>query len=72
MKNEIAQKHLKFYNIDGVKIAREAGLGGRINMASRLRSSRSPRAPEKGSCRIHEGRREKTLWQGRATDIVVT
>ncbi|MFR9256898.1 MAG: 2-oxoacid:acceptor oxidoreductase family protein, partial [Merdibacter sp.] len=32
MKNEIAQKHLKFYNIDGVKIAREVGLGGRINM----------------------------------------
>lgn len=32
MKNEIAQKKLKFYNIDGVKIAREVGLGGRINM----------------------------------------
>ena len=32
MKREIAQKKLKFYNIDGVKIAREVGLGGRINM----------------------------------------
>ena len=32
MKNVIAQKKLKFYNIDGVKIAREVGLGGRINM----------------------------------------
>lgn len=32
MKREIASKKLKFYNIDGVKIAREVGLGGRINM----------------------------------------
>ncbi len=32
VKNTIAQKKLKFYNIDGVKIAREVGLGGRINM----------------------------------------
>ena len=32
MKREIASKKLKFYTIDGVKIAREVGLGGRINM----------------------------------------
>ena len=32
MKRQIAQKKLKFYNIDAVKIAREIGLGGRINM----------------------------------------
>ncbi|HYH03640.1 MAG TPA: pyruvate:ferredoxin (flavodoxin) oxidoreductase, partial [Bacillota bacterium] len=31
MKQVIAQKHLKFYNIDAVKIAGEVGLGGRIN-----------------------------------------
>ena len=32
MKQTIAQKKLKFYNIDAVKIAGEVGLGGRINM----------------------------------------
>ena len=32
MKREIAQKKLKFYNIDAVKIAAEVGLGHRINM----------------------------------------
>jgi pyruvate-ferredoxin/flavodoxin oxidoreductase len=32
MKRTIAQKKLKFYNIDAVKIATELGLGGRINM----------------------------------------
>ncbi len=32
MKRIIAQKKLKFYNIDAVKIAGEVGLGGRINM----------------------------------------
>ena len=32
MKNVIARKKLKFYNIDAVKVAQEVGLGGRINM----------------------------------------
>jgi len=32
LKKTIAEKHLKFYNIDAVKIAEEVGLGGRINM----------------------------------------
>lgn len=32
MKQTIAKKKLKFYNIDAVKIAAEVGLGGRINM----------------------------------------
>jgi pyruvate-ferredoxin/flavodoxin oxidoreductase len=32
MRRTIAQKKLRFYNIDAVKIAAEAGLGGRINM----------------------------------------
>ncbi len=32
MKKIIADKKLKFYNIDAVKIAGEVGLGGRINM----------------------------------------
>ena len=32
MKRTIAQKNIRFYNIDGVKIAGEIGLGGRINM----------------------------------------
>ncbi len=32
LKNEIAQKKLKFYNIDAIKIAGDIGLGGRINM----------------------------------------
>jgi pyruvate-ferredoxin/flavodoxin oxidoreductase len=32
MRRTIAQKKLKFYNIDAVKIAAEIGLGGRINM----------------------------------------
>lgn len=32
MKQTIAKKKIKFYNIDAVKIAREVGLGGRINM----------------------------------------
>jgi len=31
MRRTIAQKNLKFYNIDAVKIAQEVGLGGRIN-----------------------------------------
>ncbi|MBU1194409.1 MAG: pyruvate:ferredoxin (flavodoxin) oxidoreductase [Proteobacteria bacterium] len=32
VRRTIAQKNLKFYNIDAVKIAVEIGLGGRINM----------------------------------------
>ncbi|MGM0453771.1 MAG: pyruvate:ferredoxin (flavodoxin) oxidoreductase [Thermodesulfobacteriota bacterium] len=32
MRRTIAQKKLKFYNIDAVKIASSVGLGGRINM----------------------------------------
>lgn len=32
MKKTIAQKKIKFYNIDAVKIANEVGLGNRINM----------------------------------------
>ncbi|NLY91370.1 MAG: pyruvate:ferredoxin (flavodoxin) oxidoreductase, partial [Firmicutes bacterium] len=32
MKQTIAKKNLKFFNIDAVKIASEVGLGGRINM----------------------------------------
>lgn len=32
MKNIIAKKKLKFYNIDAIKIAGEIGLGGRTNM----------------------------------------
>ena len=31
MKNAIAKHHVKFYNMDGVKIAREVGMGNRIN-----------------------------------------
>ena len=31
MKNAIARHHVKFYNMDGVKIAREVGMGNRIN-----------------------------------------
>ena len=32
MRQAIAQKQIKFYNIDAVRIAAEIGLGGRINM----------------------------------------
>ncbi len=32
LKKKIAEKHLKFYNMDAVKIAEDVGLGGRINM----------------------------------------
>lgn len=32
MKQQIAKKNLKFYNIDAIKLAREIGLGGRINV----------------------------------------
>jgi pyruvate-ferredoxin/flavodoxin oxidoreductase len=32
MRQTIAQKQIKFYNIDAVRIAAEIGLGGRINM----------------------------------------
>ena len=32
MKRTIAQKHLKFYNIDAVDVAQKVGLGGHINM----------------------------------------
>jgi len=32
MKKTIAEKNLKFYNVDAVKIAESVGLGGRINM----------------------------------------
>ena len=31
MKRIIAQKHINFYTIDGIKIGKEIGLGGRIN-----------------------------------------
>ncbi len=32
MRRTIARKQLKFYNVDAIKIAESAGLGGRINM----------------------------------------
>lgn len=32
MKRDIAQKHVNFYTVDGVGIAKEIGLGNRINM----------------------------------------
>jgi pyruvate-ferredoxin/flavodoxin oxidoreductase len=32
LKRKIAEKKLKFYNIDAVRIAKQVGLGGRINM----------------------------------------
>ena len=32
VKNQIAQKHLKFYTIDGLKIARRAGSAKSTNM----------------------------------------
>ena len=32
MKRTIARKQLKFYNVDAVELAKEVGLGGRINM----------------------------------------
>ena len=31
MKNAIARKKVKFYNIDGIKLAEQAGMGGRVN-----------------------------------------
>ena len=31
MKQALARKHIRFYNIDGVKLAREVGMGNRIN-----------------------------------------
>lgn len=31
MKNIIAKKHLKFYNVDAIKLAKEVGMGSRIN-----------------------------------------
>ena len=31
MKNAIAKNHVKFYNMDALRIAREVGMGGRIN-----------------------------------------
>lgn len=31
MKNAIAKNHLKFYNIDAVKLAKQVGMGNRIN-----------------------------------------
>ncbi len=31
MKNAIAKNHIKFYNIDAVKLAKEVGMGNRIN-----------------------------------------
>ncbi|MDD3400264.1 MAG: pyruvate:ferredoxin (flavodoxin) oxidoreductase [Eubacteriales bacterium] len=31
LKNAIARKHLKFYNINAIKLAKEVGMGGRIN-----------------------------------------
>ncbi len=34
MKRVIAKKHLKFYNVDAVKVAAEVGLGNRINMVT--------------------------------------
>ena len=34
MKRIIAKKHLKFFNVDAVKVAAEVGLGNRINMVT--------------------------------------
>ncbi len=31
MKNQIAKKHLQFYNVDAIDVARNVGMGGRIN-----------------------------------------
>lgn len=31
MKKILAERHINFYTIDGIKIGKEIGLGGRIN-----------------------------------------
>jgi pyruvate-ferredoxin/flavodoxin oxidoreductase len=36
MKRALAEKKVRFYNIDAVKIAQEVGLGGRINMVMQV------------------------------------
>ena len=31
MKQALAKKHARFYTVDAIKLAREVGMGGRIN-----------------------------------------
>ena len=56
VKNQIASKKLRFYNIDAVKIASEIGLGGRINMVMQSAFfSIANVIPQADAVQIHEG-----------------
>ena len=71
MKNTIAQKKLRFYNIDGVKIAREVGLGGRINMCLQAAFFKiSGVLPEKEAVEYMKAAVKKTY--GKKGDDIVT
>ena len=64
MKNAIAKNHLKFYNIDAVKLAKEVGMGNRINTIMQSAFFKLANViPRRPSHRVHEGCRQEVLCQ---------
>ncbi len=64
MKKYIAENNINFYTINGVKLGKEIGLGGRINTI--LQSAFFTIAdiiPKDAGHQVYEGRRHKVLQQ---------
>ena len=73
MKQALAKKHVKFYNIDAIAIAGKVGLGNRVStpiLQSRVLLSRAASSPIEEADGLHEGRRRRSPSAARATTIV--
>ena len=64
MKKYIADNDIKFYTIDGIKIGKEIGLGGRINTILQAAFFKIANIiPVDDAVQYHEGRRNEVLRQ---------
>ena len=63
MKRYIAEHNINFYTIDGIKIGKEIGLGGRINTILQSAFFKICRHhPDGRRDQVHEGRCYQVLW----------
>ena len=71
VKKFIADNDINFYTIDGIKIGKEIGLGGRINTILQAAFFKIANIIPDGRRRpVYEGRRHQVLWPRRARTIV--
>ena len=64
MKQALAKKHARFYTVDAIKLAREVGMGGRINTIMQAAFFKlSDVIPYAQGRRVHEGLRQEGLRQ---------